>query len=564
MALSAALAGRAEAAGCRWAPSANLSGLVDPTSGELERVFALIGASEAAWVRGPGIVAGMGLTRDGAVLNYSTGGLVQTHAFSAASKEGFHLAIAARCLDDAARLAGRPQPGTADAGLRAAQVAMLRGLCGWDGPGPAYWLGVLEDKLASYAAFSDAFPGFAGFLPWFAVPSGPSGKPGDAGLLSGWEDRVPALDNGEMFWGLVAAGSGAGVLGSTSSPHAARAASLAASLRRAWGRMAASARAVFWAPPASVWDVVRVTNVSLPPSAPGQFTPDGGGTLDDPYEGELFTWALDLFGGLNATQRLALWRAKRPLLRAVTYRRPAGAPASAGEGDVTVQRGFWFSAHEQMKLLYLPYADASLVPTSAAVFRACEVARAADSAARGVPGLFASVTDVATVPASPRDPARVPGYISAAGVQALASQTIARRDVITPYGAMAMAAVAPREAAVWYVNTLRATAMQGPLGSTCACNTNGTEITPVVTWDAKASTVTGLLGGVGDLTARELRARADPSGQGSMLDRFRTVVERETQAVFGRRPAGADDAIALPAATVPRTSGLSDFSECSA
>jgi hypothetical protein len=63
-------------------------------------------------------------------------------------------------------------------------------------------------------------------------------------------------------------------------------------------------------------------NQTLAPNAPGQnITCEGQQTsiLDDPYEGELFTWWLYFFGGLPRTDRQALWQIKRPQLVAVNY-----------------------------------------------------------------------------------------------------------------------------------------------------------------------------------------------------------------------------------------------------
>jgi len=41
--------------------------------------------------------------------------------------------------------------------------------------------------------------------------------------------------------------------------------------------------------------------------------------------------------------------------------------------------------------------------------------------------------------------------------------------------------------------------MQGPFGSTEAINVSGTEISPLVTWDSKITTVLAMLGGVSNL-----------------------------------------------------------------
>jgi hypothetical protein len=510
------------------------------------------------------------MTRDGALLNYTTGEIIGPHAFSAPSKEGFHLGIAARCMRAATEKTRSTCPLREDEAddpvLAEARAALIASVCGLpeDCTRPAagaveYWVDTLESKLAALSAFNESYPGFASHLPWYGLAG--NGSTARMALLSGWEDRMPALDNGEMFWGLVAAAQAAEGLAKVAheirADLAPRASALAAGLLAQWREMARMAPEVFWAgasDPSRVAALVTMSNVSADPSN-NVYTRQGG--FVTPYEGELYTWVVDMFGGLNASQRLSMWEAKRASLVSVPYAAPPG--------QVAVQQGFWFSAHEQMKILYMPYTNGSLVPVSAQLFRACEVARAWDSVSRGVPGLFASVTDVAPLPPSPNDPPQPAGYISGAGIQALATQPITRRDVITPYGAMAMAVVSPREAAAWYVNTLKATSVQGPVGSSCGCNVNGTEITPVVTWDSKASTLFGLMGGSGDLVAEVLAATPDPQskdGSTSLLDRFAMVIERETKLVFGDTVAGADFPIPLPTATVPETPGLKQFTSC--
>lgn len=55
---------------------------------------------------------------------------------------------------------------------------------------------VLERKIASYNDFHRRYPGFGGFLPWFAA----NGT--EMNLLNGWESKVPSLDNGQLIWSI--------------------------------------------------------------------------------------------------------------------------------------------------------------------------------------------------------------------------------------------------------------------------------------------------------------------------------------------------------------------------
>ena len=86
-------------------------------------------------------------------------------------------------------------------------------------------------------------------------------------------------------------------------------------------------------------------------------------------------------------------------------------------GNITVQEGFWFSAHEQWKILELPY----MMTSAKDVFMNCERARSWHSYSDHIPGLYASVNGV---PGS-----CTPGYVSACGIQSIASQTVTCRDI---------------------------------------------------------------------------------------------------------------------------------------
>lgn len=76
--------------------------------------------------------------------------------------------------------------------------------------------------------------------------------------------------------------------------------------------------------------------------------------LDDPYEGELFAVMMTLFAPLPASDIEMIWTHKRTKLQAVDYF------VEELNDYVTVQKGWWFSAHEQWKYLFLPYLQSPL------------------------------------------------------------------------------------------------------------------------------------------------------------------------------------------------------------
>jgi len=59
-------------------------------------------------------------------------------------------------------------------------------------------LKLLETKMNSYELWNRTYPGYAGFLPWYQLNS--------SGIypVDGWQNKVPALDNGELVWALRA------------------------------------------------------------------------------------------------------------------------------------------------------------------------------------------------------------------------------------------------------------------------------------------------------------------------------------------------------------------------
>jgi hypothetical protein len=75
-------------------------------------------------------------------------------------------------------------------------------------------------------------------------------------------------------------------------------------------------------------------NQTLPVHHPEQnYTCEGTDSyLDDPYEGELFTWWLQFFGGLPESDIEALWEYKRAKLVSVDYH-------MGNVGPITVQKG---------------------------------------------------------------------------------------------------------------------------------------------------------------------------------------------------------------------------------
>ena len=76
---------------------------------------------------------------------------------------------------------------------------------------------------------------------------------------------------------------------------------------------------------------------------------------------------------------------------------------------------------------------------------------------------------------------------------------------MTPYGAFPTILANPIVGLLWYNNMLKGPSMQGPHGSTESVNINGTEISPLVTWDSKITTLLALTGGIANITRAGLQ-----------------------------------------------------------
>jgi hypothetical protein len=269
-----------------------------------------------------------------------------------------------------------------------------------------------------------------------------------------------------------------------------------------------------------------------------------------------------LFGGWESEEeRNQLWVKKREMFKKVDYTIPATAAAPYAGKTVTVQEGFWFSTHEQWKALLLPYYTPEL-DIVRRVFYNAEVVRTFDAHEANSPGLLASINDVTD---GSED---IPDYISAAGIPGISFQEIERRDIITPYGSFGLMLHNLTAGLCWYNNMLQGPRMQSKYGSTEAINVNGTEISPITTWDSKITTVLGMLGGVGPVVQKALMleedVRATQSGPEdlsfrSSYARFVYVVKREHELLFGTEPLpGEDFPLQLPSTPVP-SGQLSDW-----
>lgn len=517
---------------CRFSPGYSQAGILQNPKAFANDIFYWEGHFHANNV---GYNTANGMTYDGTLLDSKTGLATDKHPFSAASKESLQIMVYVHAL------AGDP---------RAALFLSPKN----PSRAPSLAASILTTKLKTYLAFNETYPGFGGFLPWF-LANETTIQP-----TSDWVNRVPALDNGELIWAVYAAVE---VLSCSPNPewHA-----LAAGWQGWLDYTKKNAARVFYNGTGRVCAVSGLTNQALQPNDPKQtYSCEGGETniLNDPYEGELFTWWLYFFGGLSIKDKNDLWLVKRPQLVRTEYVGSYDTSASYHSGysfnysgatvtsrhigPITVQRGFWLSSHEQWKVLEMPYFDVDIVKR---VYHNAERVRTCNSVIMGRnAGMFASVNNI-TDPVT----GQIIGYISNAGVPEVSNQTAQELDVITPYSVFPTVLFDEGIALSWYKNMLDGKGMQNPYGSSESQRRDGTGISAFVSWDSKITTVNALLGGIIKFT----KAKMVKDG---IYEDFIHVTEREYGRVFGNSLNGEGVALCAPAYQVPVVN-VTDFTQC--
>lgn len=430
-----------------------------------------------------------GLTRDGNFI-YPNGTLGPGHMFSAPSKESLHLGVQARALAgnlDALTFVVAPQCALLPP---LSSLEQCQSLAKQEGRATA--LDQLDRKLSSLERFNEQFPGYGGFLPWFSLVNG------SIAPVNGWEQRIPALDNGEMIWALVAVSEAL----ADDPEYAAITKRVAALL----DRFAETAKLAFYEGGGRVRSVSRVLHPQASHLTSDDFTgEEGSGYLSDPYEGELFVQFLVLLAkNVSDDEKDSIWRQKRAMLQSVSF-----------EG-ATLQRGWWFSSHEQWKYLLLPYSD---VAANWAVFVNGEMARTIKSA--HLAGLFASVNNVTKAV-----DAFSPAYYSANGISDFAfTASDCCGTTVTPYASFSVMLANLTAGLSWWANVAAAPHMHSQYGSLESTLTDGSQYCPLLTWDAKVTSFLAALGGTVDLNRAYLKRQ-------NVYEAFASRVEREWSAVF--------------------------------
>ncbi|EGC39213.1 hypothetical protein DICPUDRAFT_75224 [Dictyostelium purpureum] len=479
---------------------------------------------------GAGINFACGYTYDGHALNYTTGELANPlHNFSAPSKESIHLGLLARSLYEFINVNEQDYQAINFFHQNVERTPIEKSLIKPSGNSNFdNVITILYRKIQTYENFNKNFPGYGGFHPWVSVTDS-----GISPIEGYWTGRVPGLDNGEMIWSLYATFN----LLTSESYYQTNYPDLGSRYQNYFQLLIDNAMMMFYNTSINyISSVTSIKDIYAQPT-PSNYQNDGG-YLDDPYEGETLAVFMDLFCQWeNEDQREQMWINKRGLLKSIEFSTP--------KGNITVQKGWWFSSHEQWKYLLLPYDK---VEINRRVFLNGERARTWFSFINSYPGLFASVTNVS-------EPNSSPNYVSATGIQEIAFEQVLTNSLITPYGSFPLFLTnEPSLGLSWYYTMLKGNAMQNPYGSTESTNIEGDEISPVITWDSKITTVLSMLGGVSEINYNYLQLNSN-------FSRFYDIINREWSLAFPQLN-GESLPFMYPNNEIPTNDKLKDFTSC--
>ncbi|CAF0823658.1 unnamed protein product [Didymodactylos carnosus] len=494
---------------CRFADLFTIDDLLYNRNNAIHHFKMNISLWEGKFGNGVGYNNVTGITYDGHKIDHETGNLHENLQFwTAASKEALHVNILTLyLLDD--------------------QYAKMF----FNNAPIDHIIDILTKKINSYDDFHRRYPGFGGFLPWFAA----NGT--NMNLLDAWRDKVPGLDNGQLIWSILSL-----IISLNNKNYT----NLAKRYQDRIDLMINTSIPVFYDGNGGIRCVTKIRNMtdeSQQFNKSNYFT-DGDCYLDDPYEGELMAYFMDLYApwikyNYTIDEREKIWLKKQAKLKRVEY-------VNENE-NITVQQGYWFSSHEQWKYFYLPYMD---IPIQRRLFMNGEKARTMHSNKNHIPGLYASVASTV-----PNDTYNVE-YLSACGIQSIASEPVLHMTTITPYASFPVILADETIGLIWYLNMLHGSSMQNVYGSTEATNITGTAISPVITWDSKVTTVVAMLS----------KKLIDENRQlliyNGLYERFYTITDREWKRVFGQTNLNGEHIpLSLPSVHLSK-SNLNDFSQC--
>jgi len=483
-------------------------------------------------------VSAKGITRDHILLD-DDGNVKRIAGYTAPSKENLHLSMLAVVLDGTSPLAWnfcidyalsistlseaeKNALSDAEMKLMAEEEALRR-------------LGTI---IGEYERWREFCPGCGGFLNWVWVD--------DEGILLNSPDgkvkMIPALDNGQMAWAMIAVHE---VL--VEKGHV----ELAARYQDQIAVMEGSVTTLFVEQNGQKKRSGSAVNVKKKDKAVGKGKIKQKGQLRDPFEGELMIMFEDMLApGVMDDKKIKkrLWKKVKNGVHKLQYKGPEGCGEDClPNGPITIESGWRFSAHEQWKYLVLPYLEDD---RARRVFANGERARSWDAYRRDLGGMLAAAYRPPHADSSSGEPV----YMDTYGINSASYGFTEPADTdltVTPYGAFPLILASRGIGLAWHRAMLARNKMQSQFGSIESSEVHGEgRSSEIMTWDTKVSSDLAMVGGTGAILKRFLE-------RVGKYDHFLGIVNEQLSS-FGKLK-GED----TPFAPAPVISAMSeDFPNC--
>jgi len=550
--------GSHEAVGtCRFARIPKIwDNLSDPSQTDLQNDYVSATLRWDGKFASPGAAVSMnGMTRDHILLK-EDGEIKRIAGYSAPSKENLHIGMLAVVLDDESPVAWNFVIDYALSLLPEAERTAERTDAELREIAKTEAFRQLTTIIGEYESWREYCPACGGLINWFWVD--------DEGIIhdqgSGEKVKgVPALDNGQMAWSMVAVhqvliDKAAAFTESGDGASADLYTALATRYQAQIDAMAGVVGDLFVNEPGHQRRSASRVNVKNKDAEVGtnQMKVKQKGMLRDPFEGELMIMFETLMGvGVedSPTANKKLWKkVKKGVLRK-EFTGPDGC-LPEGVGSITAVSGWRFSAHEQWKYLIMPYTDVEIEDR---LFKNNERARSWDAHCRKLPGLLAA----AYRPPHYDSASGEPVYMDTFGIPVLSygfTEPAIEDRVVTPYGAFPLIMASRGDGLAWHRSMLAHNKMQSPYGSMESFETNpvGEKERPalMLTWDTKVTTDLAMVGGTTSIIRRALIRLG-------LYDKFKQILIHQLDG-FGE--INGEDAGFPPAPPIPK--GAESFPNC--
>ncbi|KAL0476933.1 CAZyme family protein [Acrasis kona] len=373
---------------------------------------------------------------------------------------------------------------------------------------------VLSNKFKEYDRFHNENPALGGFLPWVEV-NAESGQMHRAHNEEAY--KLPSLDNGQLTWSLISLSQSLSRLSNSD---------LFVSVHKKCdeiiGRQLSSIQTIFVNDFHYIRQCVIVEDPKDADITPSNYstqtyttTIDGNkversSILSDPYEGELLIMLLDLCCDWNKINNVCnlYWNDDKRYRKEFLAHFPIYLDDGPSKSRITVERGSYFSSHEQWKVMVLPYLKHC--DNYLNIFKNNEIARTHHSVACRIKGLFATANAFRTDSNGKKKEIVLPFGIDILSLpmngRNMLELATAGDVFVAPYATFPLFMIDPCKAISWHHLMLNIEDMNTEYGTLESTHITSNQPHDALTWDGKMTTMLAVCGGTCDLIDEWLHA----------------------------------------------------------